>query len=140
MALESTVKPFFTYILRCADGSYYTGSTDELEKRIAEHQHGEGCTWTRKRLPVEFVWRQEFASREEAEVVALRAVPFETPASGLLRNTALNRPGVKKSLNEPVHASCDEDSPKSWGIDESCPLEEFDRKRTCRQRGMLVKI
>lgn len=46
--------------------SYHTGSTDELEKRIAEHEHGEGCTWTRKRLPVEFVWRQEFATREEA--------------------------------------------------------------------------
>ncbi len=59
-------KPFFTYILRCSDGSYYTGSTDELEKRIAEHQHGEGCTWTRNRQPVEFVWRQEFVSREEA--------------------------------------------------------------------------
>ena len=39
-------KPFFTYILRCADGSYYSGSTDELEKRIAEHKQGEGCTWT----------------------------------------------------------------------------------------------
>ena len=61
------LKPFFTYILRCADGSYYTGSTDELEKRIAEHEHGEGCTWTRKRVPVEFVWRQEFATREEAK-------------------------------------------------------------------------
>ena len=60
------LKPFFAYILRCADGSYYTGSTDELEKRIAEHQNGDGGAWTRKRLPVEFVWRQEFQSREEA--------------------------------------------------------------------------
>jgi predicted GIY-YIG superfamily endonuclease len=60
------VIPFFAYILRCADGSYYTGSTDELEKRIAEHQNGEGCAWTRKRLPVEFVWRQEFPTRDEA--------------------------------------------------------------------------
>lgn len=60
------LKPFFTYILRCADGSYYTGSTDELDKRIAEHQNGEGCSWTRSRLPVEFVWRQEFPTREEA--------------------------------------------------------------------------
>jgi predicted GIY-YIG superfamily endonuclease len=53
-------------MLRCADGSYYTGSTDELEKRVGEHQHGEGCEWTRRRLPVEFVWRQELPSREEA--------------------------------------------------------------------------
>lgn len=65
-------KPFFTYILRCADGSYYTGSTDELEKRIAEHQNGKGCEWTRKRLPVEFVWRQEFSTREEARAAELQ--------------------------------------------------------------------
>ena len=60
-------RPFFSYMLRCSDGSYYLGSTDELEKRVAEHQHGEGCEWTRLRLPVEFVWHQEFASREEAK-------------------------------------------------------------------------
>lgn len=60
------LKPFFTYILRCADGSYYTGSTDALEKRIAEHKHGEGCSWTCKRLPVELVWCQEFPEREES--------------------------------------------------------------------------
>ena len=59
-------RPFFAYMLRCGDSSYYVGSTDELEKRITEHQHGEGCEWTRRRLPVEFVWRQEFQSREEA--------------------------------------------------------------------------
>ena len=61
------VKPFFAYILLCSDGSYYTGSTDELDNRIAEHQNGEGCEWTRKRLPVEFVWRQEFPTRDEAQ-------------------------------------------------------------------------
>ena len=53
-------------MLCCCDNSYYVGSTDELEKRIAEHQHGEGCSWTRTRLPVELVWRQEFSTREEA--------------------------------------------------------------------------
>lgn len=60
------LKPFITYMLRCADGSYYLGHTDELEKRIAEHQHGEGCAWTKSRLPVELVWRQEFPDREAA--------------------------------------------------------------------------
>jgi predicted GIY-YIG superfamily endonuclease len=66
------LKPFFTYILRCADGSYYTGSTDELENRIAEHQNGDGCEWTRKRLPLEFVWRQEFPTRDEARAAELQ--------------------------------------------------------------------
>ena len=60
------LKPFITYMLRCADGSYYLGHTDELEKRIAEHQHGEGCAWTKSRLPVELVWRQEFPDRDAA--------------------------------------------------------------------------
>lgn len=65
-------RPFFAYMLRCSDGSYYTGSTDELEKRIAEHQYGEGCEWTQCRLPVEFVWRQEFPTREEAKAAEHR--------------------------------------------------------------------
>ncbi|RLC27531.1 MAG: hypothetical protein DRH37_10645 [Deltaproteobacteria bacterium] len=40
-------KLFYTYILCCSDKSYYTGSTDELEHRIAEHQHGQGLQWTK---------------------------------------------------------------------------------------------
>tara|TARA_B100001179_G_C18588970_1_gene403717 strand:- start:1000 stop:1758 length:759 start_codon:yes stop_codon:yes gene_type:complete len=59
---------FFVYILRCADGSYYTGHTDNLEIRIAEHQAGRGGEWTKTRLPVEHVWSQDFATREEALV------------------------------------------------------------------------
>ena len=60
------MKPFFVYILRCADISYYVGSTDELERRIAEHQHGDGCDWTQSRRPVELMWSQEFVTRDEA--------------------------------------------------------------------------
>ena len=59
-------KPFFTYILYCADKSYYTGSTDNLEQRITEHQHGEGSKWTQTRLPVKLIWSQEFTTRDEA--------------------------------------------------------------------------
>ena len=60
-------RPFFAYMLRCADGSYYTGSTDDLDHRSAEHQNGQGCAWTRTRLPGELVWSQEFADRDEAK-------------------------------------------------------------------------
>ncbi len=59
-------RSFFAYLLHCSDGSYYAGSTDELEKRFAEHQHGEGCAWTKSRLPVELAWCQEFSTRDEA--------------------------------------------------------------------------
>lgn len=60
-------QPFFTYLLRCADGSFYAGHTDDLAKRIAEHQAGQGCPWTSQRLPVALAWSQEFASRDEAK-------------------------------------------------------------------------
>jgi putative endonuclease len=57
---------FWVYILRCADGSYYTGHTDNLDKRIGEHQSGASRGYTAERLPVELAWSQPCASREEA--------------------------------------------------------------------------
>ena len=57
---------FWIYILRCADNSYYRGQTDNLEKRIAEHQTGELAGYTSTRRPVVLVFSQEFPSREEA--------------------------------------------------------------------------
>jgi len=58
---------FWVYILGCADGSYYTGHTDNLEKRIGEHTTGAivSC-YTFKRRPIELVFSQEFTTREEA--------------------------------------------------------------------------
>lgn len=49
----------YTYILECADGSYYTGSTWNLEKRLREHQNGLGANHTAKRLPVKLVYVEE---------------------------------------------------------------------------------
>ena len=60
------MKPFFVYLLRCADGSYYVGHTDELERRVAQHQAGEVEGYTHERRPVELVWSQETATRDEA--------------------------------------------------------------------------
>lgn len=57
---------FFVYILRCADGSYYVGHTDNLEIRVAEHQRGEIEGYTRRRRPVRLSFSQDFPSREEA--------------------------------------------------------------------------
>jgi len=57
---------FWVYILRCADGSYYTGHTDNLEKRIGEHQTGACGGYTSTRSPVELAWSQECVTREEA--------------------------------------------------------------------------
>lgn len=57
---------FWVYILRCADGSYYTGDTDNIEARIGLHQSGDCDGYTSSRLPVELAWSQEFTTREEA--------------------------------------------------------------------------
>jgi putative endonuclease len=54
------------YILKCSDGSYYTGSTNNLPLRLAQHQAGEGGDFTCRRLPVELVYTQEFQSEHEA--------------------------------------------------------------------------
>ena len=57
---------FWVYILRCADDSYYTGHTDSLEKRLAEHQSGICDGYTSARFPVTLVFSQEFSTRMEA--------------------------------------------------------------------------
>jgi putative endonuclease len=46
----------YMYILECVDGSYYTGSTKDLERRLWQHQQGEGANYTAKRLPVKLVF------------------------------------------------------------------------------------
>lgn len=57
---------FWVYILCCADNSYYTGHTDNLEERIAQHRAGEIEGYASARRPVTLLFSQEFATREEA--------------------------------------------------------------------------
>ncbi len=57
---------FFVYILKCSDGSYYTGHTNDLEKRMAEHHAGSCNGYTASRLPLELVFTHEFDLREKA--------------------------------------------------------------------------
>ena len=56
----------YTYILRCADGSLYTGWTNDLGKRLAAHNAGNGAKYTKSRRPVELVYFETFATKEEA--------------------------------------------------------------------------
>jgi predicted GIY-YIG superfamily endonuclease len=57
---------FWAYMLRCNDGSFYLGHTDELEHRTAQHQTGELPCYTHRRRPVVLVWQQDFVTREDA--------------------------------------------------------------------------
>ena len=56
----------FVYILECCDGSYYTGSTIDIEKRLIEHNEGKGSNHTKKRLPVNLVYLEEFQRIDDA--------------------------------------------------------------------------
>ncbi len=56
----------FCYMLRCADGTIYTGWTRDLEQRLRTHKAGKGGKYTRSRLPVDLVYREEFETKEEA--------------------------------------------------------------------------
>lgn len=56
----------FVYILRCADGSFYTGYTNNLEKRLAAHNDGSGAKYTRVRTPVELVYYEEYENKTDA--------------------------------------------------------------------------
>jgi putative endonuclease len=57
----------FVYILRCADGSYYVGKTDDLLIRLDEHQSGVGANYTAVRRPVEMVYAEEHSSVRGAQ-------------------------------------------------------------------------
>lgn len=57
---------YFVYMLECADGTYYTGSTNNLEKRFEAHNCGRGARYTMARRPVSLVWFKDCSTRREA--------------------------------------------------------------------------
>ncbi|HYO15310.1 MAG TPA: GIY-YIG nuclease family protein [Thermoanaerobaculia bacterium] len=80
----------FVYILRCADGSLYTGIARDVERRLAQHQAGKASRYTRGRLPVTLVWNREVGSwslalREEIRIKALSRAEKEE----MLRQTGI---------------------------------------------------
>ena len=56
----------YMYVLECRDGSYYTGYTTDVRRRLDVHNSGKGAKYTRARLPVKLMYAQGFASKEEA--------------------------------------------------------------------------
>ena len=61
--MEST---WYLYILRCGDGSLYTGITTDVEKRLEQHRSGKGAKYTRGRAPLELVYREECGTHSQA--------------------------------------------------------------------------
>ncbi|MCR4311970.1 MAG: GIY-YIG nuclease family protein [Candidatus Uhrbacteria bacterium] len=67
------MEPWIVYMVRCSDGTLYTGITKNLEQRVAKHNDGTGAKYTRSRLPVELVWHEvamaeSDARKREAEI------------------------------------------------------------------------
>lgn len=58
--------PWYVYILRCGDGTLYTGITDDVPRRLAAHQAGKGAKYTRGRGPLELVWQEEAPDKSAA--------------------------------------------------------------------------
>jgi len=60
-------KKHYVYILRCADGTFYTGYTTDPERRTGVHNSGKGAKYTRSRRPVELIYTEEFSDKGEAQ-------------------------------------------------------------------------
>ena len=56
----------YTYILECSDGTFYTGWTNNLKRRLFDHNSGKGAKYTRGRLPVTLIYYEQFTSKEAA--------------------------------------------------------------------------
>ena len=81
----------FLYILRCGDGSLYTGIALDLERRLAQHQAGRASRYTRSRLPVSLVWWREIGSWGDALREELRIKRLSRAAKEALVRESLVR-------------------------------------------------
>lgn len=88
----------FVHILLCADGSFYTGSTNNLERRLPEHQDGKGANHTRKRLPVELVYTEEFDRIDGAYYLERQIYGWSRDKKiALIEGRNIDLPGLAKS-------------------------------------------
>ena len=78
---------YYTYILECADGTYYCGYTNNVAERVKTHNEGKGAKYTKSRLPVKVIYSEEFktkseAMKREAEIKKLSRVMKEALIEG----------------------------------------------------------
>lgn len=78
----------YTYVLKCSDGSLYTGWTNDIEKRLRAHNEGRGAKYTRGRTPAELVYLEEFDTKEAA-------MKREAAIKKMSRAEKLKLPGIK---------------------------------------------
>ena len=62
------MKPWYLYVVRCSDGTLYTGISTDIDRRVREHNGSKrGAKYTKTRRPVRLVWSKEFNNRSEAQ-------------------------------------------------------------------------
>ncbi len=66
MRVDNLKRKNYTYVLECADGTLYTGWTNDLDKRLEEHNSGNGAKYTRGRTPVKLLYYEEYETKQEA--------------------------------------------------------------------------
>ena len=98
----------YMYILECSDGSYYTGSTKDIELRLLQHQNGEGSNHTRKRLPVKLLYFEEFMRIDSAFIREKQVQGWSRKKKeALINNMTDELHELAKCLNETSHVHFD---------------------------------
>jgi len=98
------MKNGWMYILECSDGSYYTGSTNNLDLRLKQHQKGEGANHTKKRLPAKLVYFEVFQRVDEAFYREKQVQGWSRKKKeALINNTPEKLQELAKCLNETSH-------------------------------------
>ena len=92
----------YMYILECSDGSYYTGSTNDLACRLEQHQNGEGANYTKKHFPVKLMYFEEYQRIDEAFYREKQVQGWSRKKKEALMN---NMPNDLKKMSECMNES-----------------------------------
>ena len=87
------------YILRCADGTFYTGVTNDVDARVSKHNSGKGAAYTRTRVPVELLYREDELTRSQALVREAAIKRLSRPHKERLISVAPAKAGAQDSLD-----------------------------------------
>lgn len=80
----------YTYILECRDGTYYTGWTNNLSRRLRSHNSGKGSKYTRSRLPVKLIYYHSYPTKNEAMKEEYRIKQLSRSEKSALINSTMN--------------------------------------------------
>ncbi len=96
--LKADAAVWSLYILRCGEGSFYTGVTTDIARRLSEHQDGRASRFTRTRRPVALIYQEKCGTRSQAlsRECAVKALSRKAKESLVARGSAVERPKKRK--------------------------------------------